>query len=844
MISQLIYTSAPSGLSPGSSGYCTVQSSRGIPAPTVDLLESLSGYRHLFTPGSPEAKNNPVNYGHYILRISGKKEHVLSRVSDCDLDHTGRSNKLAHHMIVDKYSSVKGGSAWLLQQPGWLVDQWDGEVKLIDAAPALPTQSRPVAKCTTWETVCGDAGWAGVMAQAFLDDPQRKVFLIYQPGIDVLALFEEAISLLPESRRWDVTFSTYAAALPSTVDCLWTGITADSQEVHLSKRFVNAMRIDLPTLSGSAPAGLLVDVARTGKPPSKPVAPPAPPKEKAANSPVIKEPKLEADTYQIADPQLKPSTTPNLPPSIPLRKKTKKKSSLKRYLVLLTVLCFIAGGGAYAYINQQNANKAQLLAELDKEHSPEIPEEVSTAITPDDSTVKPFQQDIPETDAESTTGKNMEGKEDLAPEPQDEPGESDAPKDKKPEPDPDVKKADKKKDDPSVNLQVFYALRDLNFHSGKSIADHLEDGWDTSVPSLDEVNMSVLFTELQDPNYLAKIKATTIKEKSRIVVEISQVDSSGFTQEIARVELTKRVKSPVSLTVVAKSSGPEYTQLLKGLGVRLTWNGITKIIVLNCPITTKNCTLDMDTTDNHFQVVTSEEDTMRLKKIFAPNTVVSMAGNALTVSFKQEAYLLQRKENGMFVPENKHLGLFDYVTFSFEDSSETTKGINSHRYFSYKLACEKLDQKIANLKNKILKEAGNLTKSNQWKNFKGDDLILELVSNTSLINPFDEYSDEHNVRFTESIKSLKEVVTKRINKIKESNENYENLMSYKKGMKYSDYIEEMERLWNSKSDLNKSLDIKKSFVLTSGVIRSNLISIDDTSNSYPYDIVRITESVD
>ncbi|HCS51626.1 MAG TPA: hypothetical protein DIW81_08550, partial [Planctomycetaceae bacterium] len=67
MIYELVYTSAPAGLRPGSSGYCTVQSSRGIPAPTVDLLESLSGYRHVYTAGTPEAAKNPVNYGHYLL---------------------------------------------------------------------------------------------------------------------------------------------------------------------------------------------------------------------------------------------------------------------------------------------------------------------------------------------------------------------------------------------------------------------------------------------------------------------------------------------------------------------------------------------------------------------------------------------------------------------------------------------------------------------------------------------------------------------------------------------------------------------------------------------------------
>ena len=126
MIYELLYTSAPAGLRPGSSGYCTVQSSRGIPAPTVDLLESLSGYRHVYTAGTPEAAHNPVNFGHYVLRVQGRSQHVLSRVSDCPLDHTGRSNKIGHHMVVDNPDGIPAGPAWLMQQPGWMIDRWDG----------------------------------------------------------------------------------------------------------------------------------------------------------------------------------------------------------------------------------------------------------------------------------------------------------------------------------------------------------------------------------------------------------------------------------------------------------------------------------------------------------------------------------------------------------------------------------------------------------------------------------------------------------------------------------------------------------------------------------------------
>ena len=71
MIQELIYTSAKSGLKPGSRGYCTVASSAGMSKPMSEKLESLSGYRHLFPPGTIQADNNPIAYSYVRTQIGG-----------------------------------------------------------------------------------------------------------------------------------------------------------------------------------------------------------------------------------------------------------------------------------------------------------------------------------------------------------------------------------------------------------------------------------------------------------------------------------------------------------------------------------------------------------------------------------------------------------------------------------------------------------------------------------------------------------------------------------------------------------------------------------------------------
>ncbi len=333
---EILYTSAPSGLRTGSSGYCTVLSSRGVPASTVELLESLSGYRHLFPLGHPQAQLNPVNFGHYVLRISGRREHVLSRVSDFKLDYTGRSNKLAHHVVVDEIAAVPAGPAWLLKRPGWIRDNWNGDVGLSDGNRIPAPEVRAAAPCSAWARVIGDAGWAGVLAESFLADPNRKVFLIYQPGTDVLALFDEAIALLPESKRWDVTFATFGAALPATVDCLWNGVVAGSAEVDQSRKFINALRIDLTAKNAIAQGGTLVTAARTGITSAPPLS-----VSRMASTPKLPKNTVDRETLEDLPESTLTLNRPagprdrKIPPSLPsarARSATQTDAGLMRYI--------------------------------------------------------------------------------------------------------------------------------------------------------------------------------------------------------------------------------------------------------------------------------------------------------------------------------------------------------------------------------------------------------------------------------------------------------------------------------------------------------------------------------
>ena len=275
MTQEIIYTSAPRGLKPSSQGFCTVASTAAMPQPVASLLEGQTGYRPLFPPGDSRESDNPVNWSHLRVSTGGRAYSLLARIAADGLDYSGRNNKLAHMLLVEASERVPGGPAWCLSQPSVMEREWTGEPRILPHGRRLPGGAAPANVCSAWDAITGDAGWAGVLAEAFLADPSRPVYLFFEPGCDLLPLFVEAIALLPEDRRWEATFSTYFTSLSPNVECQWRCVVKGSAEANDSRRFVKALRIDLTTPPGRAEGGALVDWARTGRDPRTTGAAPA-----------------------------------------------------------------------------------------------------------------------------------------------------------------------------------------------------------------------------------------------------------------------------------------------------------------------------------------------------------------------------------------------------------------------------------------------------------------------------------------------------------------------------------------------------------------------------------------
>jgi len=241
MAHQLIYTSAKQGLD-GIPGYRTVLRSAGMPPQVATRLKAAAAYSHPFPAGDDR---NPMVYLHQHEKAADKIWHVLGCIRDVP-EHTGRSNFLAHMLAADQAEvrGKKGGPAAVMATAGLFVQSWQGppdgaaQTKLLVAGDKAPVKG----SCPAWTTAGLDPGLAGDLAMHAAAG--KPVVIVTRPDDKVLALFCDALLLVPPEKRWSVTFNTCAI---EGFNGIWTAIRADLPQARGLRDSRAAVVIDLTT---------------------------------------------------------------------------------------------------------------------------------------------------------------------------------------------------------------------------------------------------------------------------------------------------------------------------------------------------------------------------------------------------------------------------------------------------------------------------------------------------------------------------------------------------------------------------------------------------------------------
>ncbi|MBR0458320.1 MAG: hypothetical protein IJJ26_03710, partial [Victivallales bacterium] len=371
MAFELVYTSAPSGIKLGSSGFCTVACTRGLSAVLLQKLEGLSAYKPCFPHYGANAWDNPVACVHYLLNDTGTTQHILSRICFNGVDHTQRSNKLASHIVLneEEAKTAQGGPASLFLRPSLFKDEkWNIQLEHYDTPLTIPPTAAVEGKCSAWQEATGDAGWAGVLAESFHGPSRNNVYIVFDPlkHKKLERLVDEALSLLAPDERWQVAFNTYFVTLPPGLTCHWRFCIEGEAALTTARRSPNTLVIDLTKPLPEAKGGELVECARLGTRPTWSQAQPAS-NDTPERIPLQKE-KL---VVRVPDSKAKKQTTWTRKHSsgeteTPIQNKPRKGKPGRAVAMFAVFLLLLAGlcGGVTWYLKYQQRERALRIARL------------------------------------------------------------------------------------------------------------------------------------------------------------------------------------------------------------------------------------------------------------------------------------------------------------------------------------------------------------------------------------------------------------------------------------------------------------------------------------------------
>lgn len=259
---QLVFTSAPQGLTPGRSGYCTVARHRAVPDRLVQLLESV---------GTPHERPEGETFTFRTLEAGGRNWCVLSRFVARGLDYTQRDNRLAHHLIftLEEAAVLPPPAAIAGRWKGWR-HEWSGAPTWLEGEdrPLQLESQTPLTPAVTWREETGTGAKAAWLVNA--SGPAAVGLLNPPESARLLRLLAEASALLGKA-AWAATFTTDATTTGGegflwAVNAVYAPATVD---------FATAKSLPAPTgdIARQAAAGLTSPKAPAGQAPRRVATP-------------------------------------------------------------------------------------------------------------------------------------------------------------------------------------------------------------------------------------------------------------------------------------------------------------------------------------------------------------------------------------------------------------------------------------------------------------------------------------------------------------------------------------------------------------------------------------------
>ena len=207
MASQLVYTSAARLLDAGRSGFGTVARSRSLSPLVVHAIEQVSQFAN-----DRGLDRKRVIHCHRRITAGSNRFHLLSQIRDAGSDYTGRTNHIAHHLVVTSEEAARAAARGLtpadvLRHFAWL-SEWSDGPRFFETAADVPLDSFQAdgmrSTPQTWIATTGTPAHARLLAW---DGAPRTGVIISPATADRLALLAEALAEFG-AQSWSKSFTT------------------------------------------------------------------------------------------------------------------------------------------------------------------------------------------------------------------------------------------------------------------------------------------------------------------------------------------------------------------------------------------------------------------------------------------------------------------------------------------------------------------------------------------------------------------------------------------------------------------------------------------------------------
>jgi hypothetical protein len=248
---ELVLTSTDRGLKPGTRGFATVAMTDGMPIHCVQACEGMSGYPHVFDLTSEHYAANPVAWSHFRVTCGGQPYSLFSRVSAHPKDYTGRTNKIAHHLMLAHPAealSLPGGPEMLIGS-SFFKTLWNESPHMLPQNRFGHNHLLPVGgfRASAWMAHGLPPEAAARLATAFHAGAFPPVTLVFDPSSaqDPASIISDVLRLIPVAKRWEIGFCSYYSSHPAGAALHMAACIRDTETCRRALRIPNSLVLDL-----------------------------------------------------------------------------------------------------------------------------------------------------------------------------------------------------------------------------------------------------------------------------------------------------------------------------------------------------------------------------------------------------------------------------------------------------------------------------------------------------------------------------------------------------------------------------------------------------------------------